>query len=798
MAESMERQQQTEVGLRSNQASGNYENAEIFLSHLGAPSSDPFDEDFEKSLEGVPRLPVRRLSRAVSEEGKSLNTRASKKLSYDEVSINAGQPVLTGDAKGGDSLTMVQFGSPIKEEPSPDPRPRQRPVPAPRLSIQNLQTLPKVPDNTKEEHESDEGEVLYEELVPKPIPRRLDTGSAQKVLTDVDLETSTPTPYAVENIYCELDLATAPNQTAPGQVNLLEEKPDLEDEDDEGSESEDTILDDLDRRGSKSLLDSKLTTIDIRKDVNKLWESAVKELDRDESLVEFIENHEKREPAKKITSLSYHSVAIPEQRFKLINGVQVPIPVTLLKDFDPCFENMDEAEVEKATQSRPISRGTSVASSTTSSSEGSSIGPESEVKMREYKDEPRPAQKRSEAKSSESHSTTSVSSLDLPPPSIPPPEPPRSYENVWIPPSSTPQILPASESALQCKRRSFRLSDRIRSEDGACALPDPDVSKTPSPTHSLITNPSAKEASSSVAGLKNIQRSASTTNLSFITKKLSFAKIGRKISDQVMKPTLFPKEDRSEQDNPVLISQQRRKSSALDQAWPSKVSHSGPLFVMSAKTSKRGSGHPEKWVVLGNVNLRYFNSDDSMAEPKETILLKDVLSLSKRQEQNSNGEVIFCFDIGYISNEKGMRASNKLTVRTFGSPSPVVRDGWMEKICHGLSNQLVNMELRLCLKLGWAYLKVMFAGDWNLSWISLHGTKFVYTVKDEVDAQEVDLRKAKNITLVKDVKNLNAPENCPVLVVDFIDRSLYLQCRHEKESLNWKSLLEDHAFRYVQ
>lgn len=89
----------------------------------------------------------------------------------------------------------------------------------------------------------------------------------------------------------------------------------------------------------------------------------------------------------------------------------------------------------------------------------------------------------------------------------------------------------------------------------------------------------------------------------------------------------------------------------------------------------------------------------------------------------------------------------------------------------------------------------MFAGEWTHSWISLRGRHFYYTLKeDHEDAEYVDLKKIKNLTLVKDIKNLNAPDSMPVLVVDFIDRSLYLQTLHEKESLHWMTELERVAF----
>ena len=46
------------------------------------------------------------------------------------------------------------------------------------------------------------------------------------------------------------------------------------------------------------------------------------------------------------------------------------------------------------------------------------------------------------------------------------------------------------------------------------------------------------------------------------------------------------------------------------------------------------------------------------------------------------------------------------------------------------------------------------------------------------EEERVDLKKTKNVTLVTDIKNLSAPEAAvPVIVVDLIDRSLYIQSR---------------------
>lgn len=143
--------------------------------------------------------------------------------------------------------------------------------------------------------------------------------------------------------------------------------------------------------------------------------------------------------------------------------------------------------------------------------------------------------------------------------------------------------------------------------------------------------------------------------------------------------------------------------------------------------------------------------------------------------------------------------------RTFGASNVNTRDVWLDKLSQSLSHQLdaFSMSTGDCSKLGWVYLKVMFAGEWHQSWISLRGINgFYYTLGGDTGAaasggvaEKVDLKKTKNVTLVKEIKNLNAPDSgVPVLVVDLIDRSLYLQSKSEKETLHWKSMLESIAF----
>ena len=106
-------------------------------------------------------------------------------------------------------------------------------------------------------------------------------------------------------------------------------------------------------------------------------------------------------------------------------------------------------------------------------------------------------------------------------------------------------------------------------------------------------------------------------------------------------------------------------------------------------------------------------------------------------------------------------------------------------------------------KLTRVQLKTGFAGTWSKSWISIDASKegrwLKYTEEIYNDSTvQIDLKKIKNLTLVKDVKNLAAPlgHNLPVLVLDCLDRSLYLQSQAEKEALALKDMIESVAFRY--
>ncbi len=253
----------------------------------------------------------------------------------------------------------------------------------------------------------------------------------------------------------------------------------------------------------------------------------------------------------------------------------------------------------------------------------------------------------------------------------------------------------------------------------------------------------------------------------------------------------------------------RRKSSLLsDAAWPGTRNHSGPLYVYSKSKKSGPAAIQEKWTVLGNANVRYFNEADSLAEPKEMILLKDILSVYKRTDEEAlkrekEPTTLFCFDLAFLKSGKG---NNKMAIRTFGCSTEAARDTWVDKIAQSLSHSLANFSLSSVdgAKLGWVYLKSMFAGEWQISWIIMQASTFLYQASpegsvavpgEEEELERVDLKKTKNITLVRDVKNLSVLEpSLPVLVVDFTDRSLYMQSRNEKEILHWKTALESVAF----
>ena len=78
--------------------------------------------------------------------------------------------------------------------------------------------------------------------------------------------------------------------------------------------------------------------------------------------------------------------------------------------------------------------------------------------------------------------------------------------------------------------------------------------------------------------------------------------------------------------------------------------------------------------MLSNANLRYFNARDSMADPKEMILLRDVLSINKRETVRNNDEnssenekALYLFDVAFLPSKDGRgvggKKAEKLAIR---------------------------------------------------------------------------------------------------------------------------------------
>ncbi len=86
-----------------------------------------------------------------------------------------------------------------------------------------------------------------------------------------------------------------------------------------------------------------------------------------------------------------------------------------------------------------------------------------------------------------------------------------------------------------------------------------------------------------------------------------------------------------------------------------------------------------------------------------------------------------------------------------------------------------------------AHLKTGFAGDWCVSWLTLtYNNRTLTYTNTSTDHHDnvLDLKKIKNVTVIKNGKNLSAPDSAlPVLVVDATDRSIYLQVMSFSQSL---------------
>ncbi|XP_023322395.1 arf-GAP with Rho-GAP domain, ANK repeat and PH domain-containing protein 1 [Eurytemora carolleeae] len=258
-------------------------------------------------------------------------------------------------------------------------------------------------------------------------------------------------------------------------------------------------------------------------------------------------------------------------------------------------------------------------------------------------------------------------------------------------------------------------------------------------------------------------------------------------------PTLNPQgtpNDSDDDDNSDTMSDftTTRRTSMFLQENKSK-NNSGAIFVLS----RRKKQFYCKWCVLGEGLLKWFNEDTSLARPKETIMLSNIFSLTKRTEKHigTSQQELYCFDIAVV-NSKG-----KFCVYMLGLESNLEREVWMEKIVQSLGSRLSTFSMVGCKRIGWAYLKAGFAAEWSLAWLYLADRYIVYATQDSIEFEKIDLKKTKDVFVRKDSKNLCLPlgfTNQPVLVCDFNDRSLYILLGVVDEVEVWRSHIEDIAF----
>ena len=100
-----------------------------------------------------------------------------------------------------------------------------------------------------------------------------------------------------------------------------------------------------------------------------------------------------------------------------------------------------------------------------------------------------------------------------------------------------------------------------------------------------------------------------------------------------------------------VVTQVKKNSFLVCEALkPGTKTQAGALHILSRSKKVFQC----KWCILGHGNLRWFNEDISMANPKETILLNNIFSVTKKTEKqvSANQEDLFCFDISAL-NSKG-------------------------------------------------------------------------------------------------------------------------------------------------
>ncbi len=558
---------------------------------------------------------------------------------------------------------------------------------------------------------------------------------------------------------------------------------------------------------------------------------------------------------------SYEHIAIENKKVNLVEGKIVPQAPTLLRDFDPILLNNfegntavdqndpDHDEAETPDVESAFGPGNSREENLYVAVPFLGTG---KVKAKSRTSKDLDDFKRALINDELSKEIVGVSVDDpnveedresLPPPSMTPPPLPTSdppalstsdkvvkYENVWIGEDNKPQVIfrppkpssPSPESSPAVPPRLNKnkppvvnpsVSSNSSVSSSSAAVSVSSFKQILSKSNSGEAESSSNKSGSATSSCNDVNLLAASASVykpalphgcggppqrSFSALNLAskFASnIKRKMSDQNM--ALSPR---------IMLSSSssRRRSSALLEHGVSSSTHnhfkmrSGVLYVYSRS---RRAFQP-KWCILGNGDFRYFN-DKTIAVPKESVPINAILSLRKHEHVSfaspSNVE-IHTFDISYIMPSGG----GKHTILTLGATTYNEREKWMDKLIQSLDFKLTKVSPTFVDKaemtrLTWVNLKTGFAGQWHKSWISLCRRQLQYTCAPEelFETHGIDLKKVKNVTLVREVKNLvenPASSHLPVLVVDCLDRSLYLQSTSEKEAVGLKEAIEAVAF----
>ena len=230
----------------------------------------------------------------------------------------------------------------------------------------------------------------------------------------------------------------------------------------------------------------------------------------------------------------------------------------------------------------------------------------------------------------------------------------------------------------------------------------------------------------------------------------------------------------------------------------SSVMHSGPIWMAHKRKLFQS-----KWCVLGNGSLSIFDRNPQQRLPTEQIPLKYFSCVTKRYQKEKQG--FYCIYAEFSAKKLLSKSCYKSGYhgRTLGFQDLDTCNQWFEKIVQSLSPYLMAYSTPYpgdCMLLG-VHMKTGFASEWHQqAWVEIlpssrHGGKRVlrHRILDQ-EWVEHDLKKVKNLTLIKDARSLRSEYAFPALLIDFIDSSLYLMPTRLKDFDVIKQTVESVAF----